>query len=301
MIARTTRRLFIALLGAGIALAGTAGAAAAAPPGSFPLRITATNMTYGQPDLTGFRRAATTITITNNTRHTIDYPTITFPVNDRDGALHTEWSGCPRGGGRPDAVYCVTEPLAAGEKRDLVFPFGTDKAGPTGPARARADVASDPLGTPVPGTRTFATWQVRFAPLTGTFGIATEDMNFGERDAQGARHAVLKVTLTNLTDQPIGFPTLTFAPGSGTPDTATWLGCVATYPQPNEATACVTKPLSAGERRTMTFAFSLVDFMFSHPDTLTVAAATSAEPGAPMLPDTTAGSTYNVNSPDDNA
>jgi hypothetical protein len=300
MIARTTRRLFIALLGAGIALAGTAGAAAAAPPGSFPLRITATNMTYGQPDLTGYRRASTTVTLTNRTADTIAYPTVTFPRSDRDIAEQADWSGCAGGGGRPDAVYCVTEPLAAGETRDLVFPFGTFQAGPAGPARAHADVASDLSGTPVPGTRSVATWQVTFAPLVGTFGLATDDMRFGDRDAQGARHAVLNVTLTNLTDQTISFPTLTFPPGSGTPDTGSWRACVATYPQPNEATACVTEPLRAGERRMMTFAFSLVDVMFSHPDTLTVAAATSAEPGAAVLPGTAAGSTYDVYSPDDN-
>jgi hypothetical protein len=301
MIVRTTRRLLIALLGAGIALTGTAGAAVAAPARLAPLHVTATDMTYGQPDLTGFRRASTTITIANNTRRTIAYPTLTFPRNGRDDALHTEWSGCPTAGGRPDAIYCVTEPLAAGETRDLVFPFSTYQAGPAGPARVRADVGSDPQGTPVPGTRSGATWRVTFAPLTGTFGIVTDDMHFGDRDAQGARHAVLQVTLNNLTDQTVGFPTLTFPPGSGIADTGSWSDCAATYPQPDAATACVAEPLRAGERRPMTFAFSLVDFMFSHPDTVTVAAATSADPGAPVLAGTAAGSTYDVFSPDDNA
>ena len=183
-----------------------------------------------------------------------------------------------------------------------MFPFGTYKAGPPGSARARADVASDSHGTLVPGTRSVATWHVRFAKLVGTFGIATHDLRFGDPDAQGVRHAVLKVTLTNLTDQTVSFPKLTLSPGSasGTPDTGTWRGCVATYSQPRAATACVTKPLSAGERRTLRFAFSLSGRLFTVSDTVKVVAVTSAEPGAAVLPGTAAGSTYEVYSPDDN-
>jgi hypothetical protein len=298
MIGRTSRRLFVVLLGAGLALTGTAGAATAAQAGTPPLRITATDMTYGQPDLTGFRLATTTVTVTNTTRHSIEYPALTYADNGRDGAMHGDWH-CATAHGNVNQVTCVIEPLAAGQTRSLDLPFGTYKAGPAGSARLRADVGSDSQGTPVPGTRSVVAWHVAFAPLVGTFGLATEDMNFGDRDAQGARHAVLKVTLTNLTDQTIGFPRLTFPNGSGDPDLGTWSDCVATYPQPDEATGCVTEPLAAGERRIMTFPFSLPTSVFSHPDLLMVEAATSAEPDAPVLPGTAAGSTYNVNSPGD--
>jgi hypothetical protein len=304
MIGRTSRRLLVAVIGVAVALTATTGAAAAAvPPGAAeasPLGVTATDMTYGQPDLTGFRTASTAVTITNNTQDVIEYPTLTFPHNGRDEALHAGWAGCPFLRGQPDAVICVAEPLAAGETRSLEFLFGTEQAGPAGPATFRAEVGTGIDGaSPVPGTAVTVTFQVSFAPLTGTFGITATDLRYGPTDAQGVQHGSTAVTLTNLTGEPIRYPVLTFPFDMGTPATNRWRACEAIHQQPTEANpVCVTRPLAAGQSRTMRLAFSTDQPTFEFTALVRVDAGTGTAADAPVIPGTAAGTSFEVISPD---
>ncbi|HEU5109665.1 MAG TPA: hypothetical protein VFT95_14075, partial [Micromonosporaceae bacterium] len=125
--------------------------------------VAATDLEYGPPDTGGVRRGTVAVTIENTGDATMGYPVIVFPRNDRDAAMHGDWAGCPSGGGRPDRVFCVTAPLAPGERRTLSFPFTTEADGPAGSATVRVAAGADSDGTPVPGTDVVVTYQVTFA------------------------------------------------------------------------------------------------------------------------------------------
>jgi hypothetical protein len=296
MIGRTSRALFVALLSAGLALTAATGAASAAPSGAASaapsLSITATDMTYGQPDITGGRFANTTITITNNGASTVQFPTLTFPVNGRDTAVHGEWSGCPSGRSRPDSVSCVAEPLAAGEQRHMVFPFGARGSGPAGPATVRFEAAADAVGTPIPGgTVVNAMWQASFAPLTGTFDITATDLTYGPQDRYGIQHGSTKVTLTNLTKNAVPYPLVTFPTSSGDAAWTVWRGCQAIVRHANDI-VCVAKPLAAGQRRVLTFPFFLVGPTMEFEASVLVDAG--ADVDGSVIGGTAAGTVYDV-------
>ncbi|GIG91782.1 hypothetical protein [Plantactinospora endophytica] len=141
----------------GMALGALAPAAASAAPADRPantrLGISATDLAYGPLEADGWRRGTTTVTIINPTRKTIQYPMITFLNNGADHAEHAIWSwDCPIGHGRPDREVCITNPLAPGEGRRIVFPFITETGGDTRTATVRVDAGADVEGTVLPKT-----------------------------------------------------------------------------------------------------------------------------------------------------
>jgi hypothetical protein len=301
MMGKTRRGLLAALVGAGIALAGMT-AAAAAPSGpdvrasATRLRpalfsITATDMEYGQPDLTGTRRATTIITFKNKSKGTIQYPMLTFPRNGRDEAEHALWEGCPAGAGRPDEWICIAEPLAAGEQRSLTFPWSTRQREPAGTAKVRIEAASDQDGTAIPGTAARTKWQVSFAPLTGTFDITATDLIYRLPDADGFRRGSTTVTLTNLTDSTVEYPLVTFPASSGDAEHTLWDGCPVVIGSPDK-TVCVTEPLAPGEQRAISFAF-LTEWPGMEFDA-TVRVDAGADRDGTVIDGTAAGTTYLV-------
>lgn len=295
----TSRRLLAALLGTGLALVAvpTAAQAAAATDDATPgphrpvLTVATTDMEYGQPDLYGVRWATNTVTITNNSRGTVQYPMLTFPANGRDDAMHADWRGCPTGFGGADSVTCIAEPLAPGEKRNLTFPWATRQRGPEGPALVRAEVAADRDGTPVPGTAQEATWQVSFAPLTGTFDITASALVYGTPDSNEVRRGSTTVTVTNLTGTAVDHPLVTFDAYAGTADEATWTGCVAILPR-EYVPACMLAPLAPGEQRAVTFGYFVDSSGMEYDSRVRVDAASDAQ--GTVIEGTAAGTQYPV-------
>jgi hypothetical protein len=254
--------------------------------------IAATDMEYGQPNLYGDRRGTTTITFTNKSRRTVQYPMLTFPNNGRDEAEHALWQGCPVGLGRPDRWVCIAEPLGPGQRRSLTFPWVTRERGPAGPAEVRIEAASDLEGTPVPGTAASTTWYVSFAPLTGTFDITATDLTYGPLDADGIRRGSTTVTVTNLTGSVIDYPLVTFPASSGAADHTLWTGCPVVIRRPDE-TVCVAEPLAAGEQRAIAFPFvtELPGMEFD----ATVRVDAGADRDGTVIDGTAAGTSYHVN------
>jgi hypothetical protein len=291
---RTARRgLLAVLIGAGVAMSG-AYAAFAAPAAAPPFTVTATDMTYGQPDDSGTRSADNTITITNTGTATIQYPMLTFPANGRDIADQSRLPDCPRGGGTPAGMYCITDPLAAGASRTLSFGWLTTQRGPDGTAEVRVEQAIDAGGTPMPGTATTATWHVSFAPLTGTFDITATPLAYGPVDRWGIRHGVTTVTITNLSTATVPYPLVTFPASSGDAGYPAWKGCVAVIRHVDDI-VCVEKPLAPGKTRAVKFSFYLVgptqDFDAS------VRVDAGADLDGTVIPGTGAGTTYPVTAP----
>ena len=112
--------------------------------------IAATDAVFPQGE--GERRASTIVTLTNLTGETVPYPKVTFLPWVGDAA-HTEWHDCVRASGYPDGTYtCVAEPLAAGESRDLTFPFFVVGESHDYSVSVRVDAATGLDGTVVPDT-----------------------------------------------------------------------------------------------------------------------------------------------------
>jgi hypothetical protein len=243
---------------------GTAAAAAARPAvdadtvAAARLTVRATELAYGQPDANGNRVGSTQVTVTNVRDVAVEYPMVTFFRNGRDDADHASWSGCPYGLGRPDRVVCIAEPLAAGERRTLTFPFHTDLDGPPGRATVRVDAAADVDGTPIPGTGAQATYRVSFASPPATvvrLSLRATDLIYGEPAADGIRRGRTRVTVVNTGGAVIDFPMITFfRNGRDDAEHADWSGCPVTLGRPDRI-VCVAAPLAVGDRRTLTFPF----------------------------------------------
>ncbi|RSM49763.1 hypothetical protein DMB66_44645 [Actinoplanes sp. ATCC 53533] len=289
MLATISRTAVAAVLGAGLALSATSAVLAA--PAKPLLSITATDLTYGQPDLTGTRSGTNTVTITNNSGSEIERPMLTFPDNGRDDINHGDLDGCPMALGRPDRFVCYAEPLGAGETRVFSVNWLTDARGPAGSAAVRVAVAADDEGNPVRGTTSRTSYGVSFAPLTGTFDITATDLTYGPQDDNGVQHGSTAVTITNLTGETVAFPLVSFAPYAGDASVATWESCLSVYSR-DDRMVCAEEPLGPGEQRTATFGFQLEG------TTQEFASQVQVEAGAavngPVIPGTAAGTSYTV-------
>jgi hypothetical protein len=297
MLATISRTTIAAVLGAGLTL-GTASAVAAAPTTAAEptFSISATGFTYGQPDLNGTRTGTNTVTITNNTGSTIESPMVTFPNNGRDSIDHSGLSGCPLLVGGQDQTICYTRPLRAGEARTLTLGWVTDERGPAGRSAVRVAVGADTDGTAVPGTTSRTSYRVSFAPLTGTFDIRATDLTYGPHDSNGVRHGSTRVTITNLTDETIPYPLVSFAEYAGDGTVESWKSCLTITDREGRA-VCAVKPLGPGERRTTTFRFHLNGSSTQYDSQVQVEAGTGID-GA-VVPGTAAGTSYTVRSPGD--
>jgi hypothetical protein len=292
MSRRTRRGVLTALLGAALALAGTATAMAAQTRAAEPtFTVTATPMRYGQPDLAGVRRAANTVTVTNTSAETVPYPMLTFPANGRDQVEHTQWPECPTLLNRPDRMICIAEPLAAGEQRTFTLTWYTSARGPAGPAQVRVQSAAGPDGEPAPSTVARARWRVTFERLTGTFDITATDLVYGPADADGVQRGSIVVTITNLTRRPVEHPVVTFPRGVGSADHANWSDCPTVIGRPDRY-VCVAEPLAARQSRSLTFPFLITSPMFDFHSTVRVDAGTGTEDE--VIEGTAAGTTYLV-------
>ncbi|WP_328464784.1 hypothetical protein OHA21_41775 [Actinoplanes sp. NBC_00393] len=294
MRTRIRRGLTAATLVAGVMLAAAPAAGAAAAPAD-ALSGIATDLRYGQPDLNGTRNGSNTITLTNTGTTTIEFPKLTFPRNDRDVLLHDV--NCRYLSGNSTQTTCITEPLAAGASYELALPWQSNAARPSGTGEARLEQASDSSGTPVAGTASTVTWKVSSEAVTGTFSIKATPLTYGERDRYGIRHGSTKVTVTNLSTETQQFPLVTFPASSGDPSFMAWKDCVQTIKHIDDI-VCVEAPLAPGEKRTAKFWFHSAGTVFDFTASVRVDAG-SDEYGT-VVPGTAAGTTYAVNSPDDN-
>ncbi|MBF9129545.1 hypothetical protein I0C86_11290 [Plantactinospora sp. S1510] len=128
------------------------------------LTLTATDLTYGPVEGQSGQRGTMTVTVVNPTGATVQFPVVTFFDNDKDSGLHAEWSSdCPVGGHRDNRLFCISRPLAPGERRSIVFPFGTSDLGPARTLTVRVDIASDREGTIVPNSGNQTTFQASVA------------------------------------------------------------------------------------------------------------------------------------------
>jgi hypothetical protein len=276
----------LALGGVAIAVATPAGAAEA------PLTVTATDMRYGQPDLSGVRRAETTITYTNTSAETVEFPVLTFPANDRDHATHSDWSACLTLFTKPDRLVCIGHPIAPGETVAATFPWQTDSRGPGGTARVRIEQGADREGRVVPGTANRATWRVTFEKLKGSFDIAATDLIYGPANEDGVRRGTSVVTLTNLTKRTIQFPIVTFpADIAIDAEHAIWNDCPRINNSPDGSIVCIAAPLAPKESRDLTFGFLTTSTGFDY--TSTVRVDEGYEDGSPKE-GTAAGTSFEV-------
>ncbi|GLY93055.1 hypothetical protein [Actinoplanes sp. NBRC 103695] len=245
------RGMVAALVGATVALSGAAAAVAA--PADAPFTITATDMTYGQPSLNGTRFAENTVTYTNISAEVITFPTLTFPVNGRDDAVHADWSGCPFMSFDGENIVCVGRPIQPGATDSLTLPWMTRERPPGGTARVRIEKGLDRTGTVAPGTASRATWRVSFERLTGTFDITATDLVYGP-EVDGVRRGSTDVTITNLTRKAVPYPLVTFPSSAGDAEHTLWSDCPVVLGRPDRI-VCVAEPLPAGASRTLTFPF----------------------------------------------
>ena len=289
MLATMSRTAVAAVLGAGLTL--TAASAAMAAPAEPLFSITATDLAYGQPDLTGRRTGSNTVTITNNSSSDIERPMLTFPRNGRDDINHAELADCPTGLGRPSGFICYAYPLGAGETRVLSVGWLTDARGPAGSATVSVAVAADDDGNPAPGTTSGTSYGVAFAPLTGTFDITATDLTYGPQDDNGVQHGSTAVTITNLTGETVPFPLVSFAPYAGDASVASWESCLSVYTR-EDRMVCAEEPLGPGEQRTATFGFQLEGSTQEFESQVQVEAGVGIT--GPVIADTAAGTSYTV-------
>ncbi|WP_285550758.1 hypothetical protein [Actinoplanes regularis] len=260
------------------------------------LTATATDLVYGQPGLTGLRRGSNVITITNHGTKRVEFPLLTFEVNERD--VLTQDVDCTFMAMRATYFTCVIDPLAAGESRELLLPWQTVQAsGPVAKVRARLEQASDREGTPIAGTASRVSWKVSFARLTGVFTIKATPLVYSAPDQVGIRHGSTRVTIKNRSAEAVRYPTVTFQSNGAAAVFADWTGCVQTFNVSWDA-ACVEAPLAPGEERTLEFPFQTDGPMTENDAAVRVEAATDAH-GA-VIPGTAVGTTYLVTSPSDN-
>ncbi|RZU71751.1 hypothetical protein EV384_0084 [Micromonospora kangleipakensis] len=130
------------------------------PPGP-RVTLTAETLLYGARQADGWRVASMAVEI-GATGAAVEYPLVSFPRNDRDEAYTELWEYCVAVIEGSTTTTCVTEPLAAGERRWTLFPFRSKADGPNGEGTIRLDVGADRNGTVVPGTGRSATFEVRF-------------------------------------------------------------------------------------------------------------------------------------------
>ncbi|MEU4220433.1 hypothetical protein [Actinoplanes sp. NPDC026623] len=260
------------------------------------LTATATDLVYGQPDLTGLRSGSNVITVTNHGTEPVDFPLLTFRVNKRD--VLTQDADCTYLAKRTTYLTCIIDPLAAGESRELVLPWQTRQAsGRVATVRARLEQASDRDGTPIAGTASTVSWQVSFAKLTGVFTIKATPLVYGAADEAGVRHGSTLVTIQNLSAETVQYPTVTFQANGAAATFAGWTGCVRTFLVDWDA-ACVEAPLAPGQVRTLEFPFQADLPMQENDAAVRVEAATDAN--GTVIPGTAVGTTYLVTSPSDN-
>jgi hypothetical protein len=295
MNVRLGRGFTAAALGVAIAMTGVPIAAAAAPAAT-QLTATATDVTYGQPDLNGTRAGANTVKVTNNGTATVDFPMLTLPSGgyDKDVVDQSGMDGCPSGKGTPTVFICQLAPLRAGETRTLSFGWLTRATGPDHGYTARLEQAADRDATPVPGSASDVRWQVRFAPLTGTFAITASGLRYGPVDQWGIRHGSTTVRITNRSAAPVEFPLVTFPASSGTPAYTVWEPACRSVIRHFDDIVCVQAPLAPGQSRSVRFWFYLVGGTEDFDASVRVDAG--ADANGTVVPGTAAGTSYPVTS-----
>ncbi|WP_436525817.1 hypothetical protein [Actinoplanes sp. HUAS TT8] len=255
MSTKLRRGLLAGAIAIGFTLSGASAASAATTAASTGLTGTATELVYGQPDLDGFRWGNNTITLTNHTSKTIEFPQVSFPGTGPDQLIHTMFDGCKYMQGGLERITCITDPLAAGASLTLTVPWATPQSGPARTVTVKVNQAANSDGTPIAGTGSKVSWKAKFEKLTGTFSIKASQLTFGDRDAAGLRHGSTKVTIKNLTTGTIQYPALTIGAGAGDVNLADWTGCLsATYQ--DYKYVCTVAPLAAGAKNTVELPFS---------------------------------------------
>jgi hypothetical protein len=239
------RTLVAALLGATTALTGVSAAVAAPAARTAPLAITATDLVYGQPDLSGMRTGTNTVSITNRSGATIPAPLLTLPHSSLLNIDHGALNGCPTAQLAGDTFRCWADPLAPGETRDFELGWLTRDRGPGATVPAKVEVAREAGGAPVPRTAARTSWRVSFAPLTGTFDITATELRLAQ-EADGVWRGTVGVTVTNISAEPVPYPMVRFFTPSE--ETQAWTDCVSVLAGP-EVPACLLAPLAAGETR----------------------------------------------------
>ncbi|GIE90441.1 hypothetical protein [Actinoplanes regularis] len=268
----------------------------AARPNKAVLSATATDLVYGQPDATGLRGGSNIITITNRGTQQVEFPMLTFPVNQRD--VLTQNANCTYMAKRGTELTCIIDPLAAGESRELALPWQTrQESGPVATVRARLQQVADREGTPIAGTASKVSWKVSFAQLTGIFTIKATPLAYSAPDEVGVRHGSTHVTIRNVSTETVQFPTITFQTNGAAAVFADWTGCVQTFNVSWDA-ACVEAPLAPGEERTLEFPFQSDGPMLENDASVRVEAATDVN--GSVIAGTAVGTTYHVTSPSDN-
>ena len=252
MIRTTGRALMAAIITTTTVLAGANAAVAAPATRSAPLAVTATDLVYGQPDVSGTRSGSNTVSITNLTRRTIASPLLTLPNTGLLAIDHNTLDGCPRARASGGTLSCWSEPLAAGETRDFAFGWVTRQRGPGRTVDTRVEVARELGGAPVPGTATGTSWQVTFAPLTGTFDIAATELRLA-RAADGVWRGTVGLTVGNIGAEPVPYPVVRFF--SPSEETQDWTDCVSVLAGP-EVPACLLAPLAPGETRELSLVWA---------------------------------------------
>jgi hypothetical protein len=266
---------------------------AAQPRKATVLTAVATDLVYGQPDLTGLRSGSNTITITNHGTERVEFPLLTFPVNKRD--VLTQDVNCTYLAKRGTSLTCIIDPLAAGQSRELVLPWQTRQAsGRVATVRARLEQASDSDGTPIAGTASTVSWKVSFAKLTGIFTIKATPLVYSAPDQAGIRHGSTRVTIRNQSAETVQFPTVTFQANGAAATFADWTGCAQTFLADYDA-VCVEAPLAPGQERTLEFPFQADLPMSENNAAVRVESATDAD--GTVIPGTGVGTTYLVTSP----
>jgi hypothetical protein len=240
-----SRTLVAALLGTTTALTGMSAAAAAPAGRPAPMSITATDLVYGQPSISGQRAGTNTVTITNRTNRTIASPLLTLPKSSLLTIDQSTLNGCPQAQSTGTALLCWARPLAAGETREFAFGWLTSDRGPGATVDVQVEVAREAGGAPVPRTAARTTWQISFAPLTGTFDITASELRLAQ-EPDGVWRGTVGVTVTNISAEPVPYPVVRISTPSE--ETQAWTDCVSVLAGP-EVPACLLAPLAAGETR----------------------------------------------------
>ena len=123
----------------------TTGPPASTPGATAKLLIEAPpELLFAPVDTDGLRRGTLTVTVVNDGDTTVDRPAVVVPSSSSPNGLtpeHTAWS-CPEVSGRGGRVFCLLDPLAPGERRQVAVPMLGSAAGgpsPDGTVYVRAD------------------------------------------------------------------------------------------------------------------------------------------------------------------